>query len=76
MNDQNYKGNLCRLAKSCPVFQGELIVEQISPFLLKNVFCSRGFMGWKNCERYKLAKAGIEIPEGTTPYSINVEILS
>ncbi len=71
MNDQKYRGNLCQLAKKCPVFQGELIIERISPFLLKNVFCNRGYNGWKNCERFKMAEDGLEIPATATPYLIS-----
>lgn len=68
MNDTKHYGNLCMFAKSCPVYQGEVIIERISPFLLKNVFCNRGYKGWRNCERYKLADAEVEIPENANPY--------
>lgn len=70
MNDKKNYNSLCQFAKECPVFQGDLIIERISPFLLKNVFCNRGFKGWRNCERYKLAEMGVEIPAQATPYEL------
>lgn len=68
MNDKKYYGNLCQFSKSCPVYQGTLVIDQISPFLLKNVFCNRGFKGWRNCERFNLAENGMEVLDTTTPY--------
>lgn len=76
MRDQKYFGHLCQLAKNCPVYQETLIVDRISLPLLKNVFCNRGYNGWKNCERFKLADEGLEISATATPYTSNVEILS
>ena len=68
MRDQKYFGYLCQHSKSCPVYQETLIVEEISLSLLKNVFCKRGYNGWKNCERFKLTETGVEAPESATPY--------
>ena len=70
MNDKKNYNSLCQFAKECPVYDGTLVIERISPFLLKNVFCNRGFKGWKNCERYKLAETGLEVPENSTPYQM------
>lgn len=68
MNDQQYLGKLCPYAKTCPVYGEEVLVEKISPFLIKNVFCNRGYKGWKNCERFKTGEKGLEIPVTATPY--------
>ncbi|WP_321290205.1 hypothetical protein [uncultured Sunxiuqinia sp.] len=68
MVSQRHLGHLCPYAKECPVYQEELIVKDVIPFLIKNVFCNRGQKGWKNCERFKLAEAGQEIPKTATPY--------
>lgn len=72
MRDQKYFGHLCQLAKNCPVYQETLIVDRISLPLLKNVFCNRGYNGWKNCERFKLFDQGLEIPEKACPYNAMV----
>lgn len=76
MSELPYLGKICHQAKKCPVYQGKLKVDDISTFLLKNVFCNRGYNGWKNCERFKLADEGLEIPATATPYHSNVEVLS
>ncbi len=68
MINQRHLGKLCPYAKDCPVYQEELKIEKVSSFLIKNVFCNRGYKGWKNCERFKLAEEGQEIPETATPY--------
>jgi hypothetical protein len=61
-------GKRCPYAKECPVYQEKLLIDRISPFLIKNVFCNRGYKGWKNCERFKLADEGSEVPPTATPY--------
>ncbi|HZL10254.1 MAG TPA: hypothetical protein VFC65_09665 [Prolixibacteraceae bacterium] len=76
MSEQRDYGKICQFNKTCPVYQGNLVIEEISNTLIKNVFCNRGFKGWKNCERYKLAEEGGEIPENATPYNSHVEVLS
>lgn len=68
MIEQRYLGKLCPFAKSCPVYQGKLIVEKVSTMLIRNVFCNRSLMGWKNCKRYTIAKEGLDVPEDATPY--------
>lgn len=68
MISQRHLGKLCPYAKDCPVYQGDLKIKKISSFLIKNVFCNRGYKGWKNCERFKLADEGQEIPATATPY--------
>lgn len=68
MTDQQYLGKLCPYSKTCPVYQEHLVIERISPFLIKNVFCNRGYKGWKNCERFKLEETGAEVPPTATPY--------
>lgn len=76
MIEQRYLGKLCQFANDCPVYQGTLRVERVSTMLVRNVFCNRGFMGWKNCKRYLIAKEGLEIPENATPYNENKKIIS
>jgi hypothetical protein len=71
MIEQRYFGKLCPFYKSCPTYQGKIKLERISTLLIRNVFCNRGYMGWKNCERFKIANEGMEIPETATPYKIN-----
>ncbi len=66
--EQQYLGKLCPQSKICPVYNEKLIVDEISPFLIKNVFCNRGYKGWKNCMRFNLAEQGLTIPQTTTPY--------
>ena len=68
MTMQQYLGRLCPFAKSCPVYQEKLIIEHMSSYLIKNVFCNRGHKGWKNCMRFKLAAEGADIPPAATPY--------
>jgi hypothetical protein len=62
-------GRLCPFAKACPVYHGNIKIENTSLFLVKNVFCNRGERGWKNCRRYQLTIAGEKIPETATPYN-------
>lgn len=69
MNEINL-GKLCPLSSECPVYGGILQVEQISPLLIKNVFCNRGYKGWKNCKRYKLAEEQLDVPATATPYKL------
>lgn len=45
-------GNRCRFADDCPIFSGELKVNQTPLPIHRNVFCNRGMKGWKNCERF------------------------
>ena len=70
MLEQQNLGKVCPHSGTCPVYQGELIIERISPFLIKNVFCNRGYKGWNNCERFKLTIAGHEDAATATPYKI------
>ncbi|WP_340112335.1 hypothetical protein [Maribellus mangrovi] len=44
-------GNRCQFAAECPIFQGEEETK-IELSLFRNVFCNRGYKGWKNCDRY------------------------
>ena len=44
-------GNRCQFAKECPLFQGKEKTK-IELSLFRNVFCNRGYKGWKNCDRY------------------------
>jgi hypothetical protein len=48
----NQLGNRCRFANDCPIFRGELKVNQTPLSIHRNVFCNRGIKGWKNCERF------------------------
>jgi len=68
MIKQQYLGKLCPYSKTCPVYCETFIVDQVSPFLIKNVFCNRGPKGWNNCERFKIKEQGVEVPPTATPY--------
>jgi len=66
-------GRLCPFAKECPVYHGRIQVEDISLHLIKNVFCNRGKRGWMNCNRYRIAIIGDDIPAAATPYHPKVK---
>ncbi len=70
MTEQQNLGKLCPFSTDCPVYQEKLTIDRISPFLIKNVFCNRGYKGWKNCERYKQAESGNPVPQTASPYKI------
>lgn len=61
-------GRLCPFAKECPVYHGHIQIKNISLHLIKNVFCNRGEKGWTNCNRYRIAITGENIPATATPY--------
>lgn len=44
--------SLCQYAKSCPIYKGEEDTNGIPLTLYKNVFCRRGFKGWKGCNKF------------------------
>ena len=46
-------GNTCKYARECPLFQGTDYKEELPHFLYKNVFCMRGYKGWKNCIKFE-----------------------
>ncbi len=45
-------GNTCKYAKDCTIYQGSEYKEELPHFLFKNVFCMRGYKGWKNCKKH------------------------
>lgn len=61
-------GQRCPFAQQCPVYSGEVQIENTSLYLIKNVFCNRGKKGWYNCNRYQIVISGDEVPEAATPY--------
>ncbi|MBL7969885.1 MAG: hypothetical protein JNL03_00075 [Prolixibacteraceae bacterium] len=75
MTEKKYYKTSCAHNKNCPVYQGSLVLEEISTSLIRNVFCNRGVRGWKNCERFKMAEEGVDIPDTATPYSNGVKIM-
>lgn len=44
--------SLCQYAKSCSFYQGEEDTNGIPLTLYRNIFCRRGFKGWKGCGKY------------------------
>ncbi len=45
-------GRLCRFSKICPAYSGKVTINETPLLLHRNVFCNRGYKGWKNCELY------------------------
>lgn len=62
-------GTQCRFSDDCPVYKGETKVNDMPLHLLRNVFCHRGYKGWKNCTRFNLLEQDAEVDETVTPYS-------
>ncbi len=48
----NYR-NRCRFAIECPIYNGEVKVNDTPLTIYRNVFCNRGIKGWNNCERFR-----------------------
>jgi len=44
--------NFCQYIKICPVYQGKTEKNGTPLTIYKNVFCTRGFKGWNNCEQF------------------------
>jgi len=44
--------NICKYYKECLVYQGEVSTNGIPLTIYKNVFCNRGYKGWRNYEKY------------------------
>ncbi len=44
--------DLCSHHKICEVYQGQTISDDYKLTIHKNVFCHRGYKGWRNCNRY------------------------
>ncbi len=61
-------GKRCKYAKECPVFQNQLETVGKPIFLIRNVFCNRGYKGWGNCQRFLALEQGQLVEDTTTPY--------
>ncbi len=44
--------NICKHKNDCPIYNGKTISDAKKVTIYKNVFCNRGFRGWKNCKQY------------------------
>lgn len=42
----------CIHSNKCKVYQGETISDDNKLTIHKNVFCHRGYKGWRNCDYY------------------------
>ncbi len=58
--------NICKYKDVCPVYQGKTIEDNRKLTVYKNVFCIRGYRGWRNCKEYL-------IYENIGPSSVNKE---
>lgn len=61
-------GRRCKYARECPVYQNEIKISGKPIYLVRNVFCNRGYKGWENCERYLALEKGQMIEKNMTPY--------
>jgi hypothetical protein len=61
-------GKLCKYAGECTVYQNENDRIEKPIFLVKNVFCNRGFKGWTNCKRFRMYEQGEKVDDEITPY--------
>ena len=61
-------GRICNHSNECPVYKGDITIDGVDHVIVRNVFCNRGEMGWKNCKRYQLVSDNKEVPETATPY--------
>lgn len=44
--------NICIHKELCKIYQGETADDKNKLMVYKNVFCHRGYRGWKNCNEY------------------------
>jgi hypothetical protein len=44
--------DLCPHRNICEVYQGQTISDDYKLTIHKNVFCHRGYKGWRNCNQY------------------------
>ncbi len=44
--------NICIHKNECPIYQGNTISDNGKLTIYKNVFCNRGYRGWRNCKEY------------------------
>lgn len=63
------KVKLCNYSNICPIYKGTLTAKDKPGFLLRNVFCSRGEIGWNACKRYQIYKLNIDPPDDLFPGS-------
>lgn len=61
-------GKLCKHSADCHVYQNKNKELNKPLFLIRNVYCNRGYKGWSNCKRYVLLEQGLEADEKMTPY--------
>lgn len=43
---------LCKYSKECLIYKGEEESKSLSVWMYKNIFCTRGEMGWESCDRF------------------------
>jgi len=60
-------GKLCKYAGDCPVYKKENKRIKKPFFLVRNVFCNRGYLGWSKCKRYELLEKGEAVPVDIIP---------
>ena len=56
-------GKRCKYAKTCPLFEGIGIPENMNQSIWRNVYCYRGEKGWSNCAQYQAFEREAESPE-------------
>lgn len=61
-------GKLCKYSGECPVYRKKNKTLKKPIFLVRNVFCNRGYKGWNNCKRYLALEEGKAVDENMTPY--------
>lgn len=61
-------GKLCRYSGECSVYNDENKRIEKPLFIIKNVFCNRGYKGWSNCKRFSLYEQGEKVDNSVTPY--------
>jgi len=63
-------GKLCKYADSCPVYQNKIKNLGKPIYIIRNVFCNRGFKGWSNCERFNALEENRSVNQNSTPYKL------
>jgi len=49
---ENNLGQKCEYTDDCTVFNSKEETNGTPVYIYRNVFCNRGYKGWKNCEQY------------------------
>jgi hypothetical protein len=61
------KSKRCKYSNKCPVYGGSLYGEDKPGFMLRNIFCTRGEVGWTSCKRFEIYKQDAEPPDKLLP---------